>query len=236
MAELARGSRFLLDTGNKVPHSPYGDGWKMLWLGHCHTEPKHDDYRRWVIPRDPTVAPAGFRWNFGAPEMSRWNEGSNPDPQARVVYVQEYGWCISGYAVTRQAAEMIIYKTSMIPFNAAIDGGMGNMCKDGSLDNFTCIATFPRLIGKSTPAGPQDRSSDIGTYEGEIQVDSKSENVMFSARQNLLRLINGETTYKSFFPNPSGDELTLEQITRFGGHAEYMDPPTPPEDGIKERK
>ncbi|KIW14990.1 hypothetical protein PV08_07777 [Exophiala spinifera] len=228
--ELARGSRFLLDTGSATPESPYGDGWSLLWVGHCSSEANKTDPRRWVIPHDPTVPPRGSRWHFAGHNMSRWADGPNPDPQTRVVYVQEFAFCTSGYAVTRRAAQMMLYKLGMVPFSASVDGGMGNLCKDTSLKDFRCIAPFPRLIGKSTPPGPVDRASDIQTQNSNsttIRWKPESENVMFSVRQNLLALLNGETTFKSYFPNPSGDELTMEQITAFRGHPEYMDQPPP---------
>ncbi|KIW12762.1 hypothetical protein PV08_07948 [Exophiala spinifera] len=225
--ELAKGSRFLLETGSQTPRSPYGDGWSLLWIGHCHTDPNMTDPRRWVIPHDPTVPLAGYRSQFGGHNMTRWAEGDNPDPQTRVVYFQDFAFCTSAYAVTRSAAQKMLYKLSMIPFSLTVDGGMGNMCK-GDLHDFRCIAPYPRLIGRSTPPGSMARSSDIqGGNESEDPVlwEALSENVMFSVRQNLQPLLNGESVFKSNFPNPSGDELTLEQITSFKGHIEYLDQP-----------
>ncbi len=64
-----------------------------------------------------------------------------------------------------------------------------------------------------------------------------SENVMFSVRQNIERILAGKTTYKSYFPNSSGDDLTLEQITNFSGHpehVEYVDKKADKKDGKKQ--
>lgn len=225
MTEFARGSRWLLETGDSNPASPYGDGWDILWIGHCHSEPNKTDNRRWVIDHDPTVPPDGSRWNFGQPNMTRWEKGENPDPQTRLVYIQQYGWCTSGYAVTLRGAKRILWRTSMMPFNWSIDGGMGYMCNKESFHDFTCVAPFPRLIGKSTPAGSDARGSDInGVKEHEkILEKPETENVMFSVRQNVKALLNNEKTFKSYFKNPSGDQLTLEEITRARGHPEYDD-------------
>ncbi|KAK5452078.1 hypothetical protein LTS15_007801 [Exophiala xenobiotica] len=226
MTEFAQGSRYLLDQRDRTPFSPYGDGWDILWYGHCYSKPDTKDGRYWVIPHDPTVAPQGSRWYFEGPDMRRWENGTEPDPQPRVVYKQIYGWCTSGYAVTLRAAQRILWYSSMIPYNWSIDGGMGNMCGRGEFHDFTCIAPFPRTIGKATPAGSKNRGSDIGNYEPDkIQREAESENVMFSVRQNIQRLLEGEKTFKSFFPNPSGDELTMEQITNVKGYPDYVEPP-----------
>ncbi|KAK6387240.1 hypothetical protein LTS17_000507 [Exophiala oligosperma] len=231
MAELARGSRWLLETApegtsnNHIPHSPYGDGWDMLWVGHCHSEPVKGDNRRWVIPHDPTVAPEGSRWYFKGPKMDKWEKGPDADPQTRVVYQQGFGWCLSGYAVSLRAAQRILWYASMMPFNWPIDSGMGNLCSQREFHDFQCIAPFPRFVGKSTPAGSNALGSDINTKpkEEKIQEKSESENVMFSVRQNMRRILDGATTFKSYFKNPAGDDLTLEQISAARGHPEYVD-------------
>jgi GR25 family glycosyltransferase involved in LPS biosynthesis len=225
MTEFARGSRWLLETGDNNPASPYGDNWDILWIGHCHSEPNKTDNRRWVIDHDPTVPPKGSRWNFGQPSMTRWEGGENPDSQTRLVYIQQFGYCTSGYAISLRAAKRILWRTSMMPFNLSIDGGMGEMCWKGSFKDFTCVAPFPRLIGRATGPGSNARSSDINwKVDKEVFSDKpQSENVMFSVRQNVKAILNHEMTFKSFFKNPSGDQLTLEQITAARGHPEWVD-------------
>lgn len=228
MTEFARGSRYVLDQRDETPFSPYGDGWDILWYGHCYSKPDKKNGKYWVVPHDPTVTPQGLRWYFHGPNMERWENGTEPDPQPRVVYKQSYGWCTSGYAVTLRAAQRILWYSSLIPYNWSIDGGMGNMCGGGEFRDFTCIAPFPRTIGKSTPAGSKNRGSDIQTEypPDKIQQSSDSENLMFSVRQNIQRILNGKNTYKSFFANPAGDYLTMDQITDVKGYADYI----PPED------
>lgn len=224
LTEFARGSRFLLRSEDKLSNSPYGDGWDILWLGHCASKPNGTDDRRWVIPHDPTTCPRGSRWTFEGPDMTRWEEGSNPDPQTRIIYVQQYAWCIAGYAISLRGAERVLYSESLVPYNSPVDEGMGILCSREMFNDFTCIAPFPRIVGVSKSAGSTNRGSDIGhvpTVE-DIWEESRSENVMFSVRQNILRLLRGEMTFKSYFPNPSGDFLTLEQITGARGHPEWL--------------
>ena len=84
---------------------------------------------------------------------------------------------------------------------------MGDLCGGREFGDFTCIAPFPRLIGKSEPAGSKGKGTD-----------AESKNVMFSVLQNVERILDGQTTFKSYFPNPSGDLLTMDQITDFHGY------------------
>ncbi|KAK5266763.1 hypothetical protein LTR99_007375 [Exophiala xenobiotica] len=205
LAELARGARWLLDNGNSKPVSPYGDGWDILWIGHCSSSPDDKDGRFWVIPHDPTVAPQG---DSKGPDMTRWVNGGDADlTQPRVIFKQQQGRCTSGYAVTRRAAQRILWHSSLTPNNRAIDGGMSDLCRGREFGDFTCIAPFPQLIGKSKPAGSKGEGSP-----------AESKNVMFSVLQNVGRILDGESTFKSCFPNPSGHLLTMEQITDFHGY------------------
>jgi len=74
------------------------------------------------------------------------------------------------------------------------------MCKYKVAD-IKCIAPFPALIGVSKPPGGTDRWSDIGHVDewqkGQEFDKGFSLRVMFSTRQNLDRLINGEKVFKS---------------------------------------
>jgi len=52
LVQFARGSRFITNTSEDAfSHSPYGNDWDMLWIGHCGTWVLPDDNRRFfVIP------------------------------------------------------------------------------------------------------------------------------------------------------------------------------------------
>ena len=215
------------EANGRAKQTPYGNDWDILWIGHCTSLANPTDDRRWVIHNDPTVPPLGTRWNFAQPDMTPWEQGSSPDPQSRIVYVQEYGWCISGYALSLRAAKRLLYVAGLVPFNFSLDGWMGEICRRDHFPDFTCIAPFPRLIGVGRGAGLVSKYSDIqgvdpGAEENVLERD-QTENVMFSVRTNLQRLLNSETVFQSFFPNPSGDALTLEEITRAKGHPEHID-------------
>lgn len=239
MRQFALGSRWLLnDTDSKVPHSPYGDGWDVLWIGHCSMHSHKSDKRRWVIRDDPTVPPPGFRGSMLQPwDLSYWETAPHGNNHTRLVFTAGYGFCTASWAVSLAGAEKILYQLSMRPFSQPVDLGVGDMCKDKAL-NITCIAPFPNIVGVSKPAGGIDRGSDIGaggTNRGDSYVrrDNKknvskirekpiSERVVFSTRLNIGRLLNGSTEFESVYPDFTGPLMSLEEIGSAQGHGEYV--------------
>lgn len=226
MTQLARGSRWLThQPENVTPHSPYGDNWDILWIGHCSTGPDETDNRRWVIPHDPTVVPPDKRWEWEKPDMSPWEDGPDGDNHTRLVYVPDWGSCTAAYAISLSGAKKVLYRQSMLPFNEPVDNGMGSMCREKTF-NFSCISVFPTIVGTSTPAGNKDRVSDIHQGESEEEQydeESHSWRLMFPVRQNIEQLLRGGTTFKSAFPDFTGEQMELSQIGSGVGHAEWLE-------------
>ncbi|KAK6387241.1 hypothetical protein LTS17_000508 [Exophiala oligosperma] len=235
MSQVARGTRWLLNQTDDTPtHSPYGDGWDVIWLGHCGSKPDPKDNRRWVIPRDPTVVPPHKRWSlymFGKPDMSPWQPADN---QTRIVYVPVTGVCSAGWAISMAGAEKILYYQSMIPFDKPVDDGVGAMCRDKVL-GLRCFAPWPQIIGVSKPAGPKSRGSDIDDFgaaaaaakssssiEEVVKEKPRSHGVMFSTRLNIERFIGKEETFETQHPEYTGQFMTLEQIGNAVGHGEIL--------------
>ncbi|KAL6252988.1 hypothetical protein RBB50_000707 [Rhinocladiella similis] len=223
MLQVARGTRWLLNqTDESQTHSPYGDGWDVIWLGHCGASPDPKDKRRWVIPQDPTVLPPRKRWSlfgFNQADMSPWQPADN---QTRILYVPVSGVCSAGWAISLAGAEKILYYQSMIPFGKPVDEGVGAMCKDKAL-GLRCIAPWPQIIGISKPAGPKSRGSDIMDFKPtDVREKPTSHGVMFSTRLNIERLIAREATFETQYPDYTGQFMTLEQIGDAVGHGEIL--------------
>lgn len=188
LVQFARGSRFLLDTLSEfLPFSPYGDGWDLLWIGHCGTTDDAADPRRWVIPDDPTAVPRGFRDEYVQPNMSTWEDGTT-NLSTRIFHVGGGNICTSSYIISLRGAEKVLYHMSMQPYSHPIDVGMGIVCRF-KWSNFTCISPFPTIVGVSKPAGDSVRWSNLGHLPEESTIDEKghSERLSFSTRQNLDR-------------------------------------------------
>jgi hypothetical protein len=225
LVQLALGSRFLLNTPNDTaPISPYGDGWDVLWIGHCGTTADPPDPRRWVIPDDPTTVPFGSRDEFVQPDMSKWQYGPFADFSTRIVHLGGGNICTAGYMISLRGAEKLLYHMSMQPYNQPIDVGMGIMCRLKWSD-FTCISPFPTIVGVYKPAGDSSRWSDLGhTDAGTIDEKGHAEKLSFSTRQNMGRLLTGQNMFESRFPDVYG-EMSLEEIRRGRGHAEWIELP-----------
>jgi hypothetical protein len=236
LLQFARGSRFLLNTpNNTVPFSPYGDGWDILWIGHCATKTDPEDNRRWVISDDPTVVPPHARDEFDKPDMTRWENPPNSDQSTRIVHISSWNNCATGYIISLKGAEKVLYHMSMLPFNEPVDIGMGLMCMFKK-SNFTCISPFPTLIGISKPAGNTSRWSDLDHVPKDEHFEEKghSERLSFSTRQNVDRLLLSEDKFVSQFPDVY-PEMSLAAIGRGVGHPEWIELP-PKEESTAEQQ
>ena len=217
MLEFARGVRYVIGTGpDDTPHSPYGDGWDMLWIGHCAAQESAENKRRWVIPLDPTVLPLHKRTGgITKPNMTSW------DDNTRIVFESNNGCCTASYAMSLRGAEKALYHFSMLPYGGPLDWGFNDACRDKK-SGFRCISPFPQITGTYRPAGNTSKDSDIETGDGSITEKGYTQGLMFSARQNMDRLLTGQTTFMSEYPEWTGEEMTLEDIGSARGHPEEV--------------
>ena len=213
MVEFARGSRFLLNTPlRKQPKSPYGEGWDMLWLGHCGILEQRSDPRRWIITDDATVTPSEFHNdNVDTPTLEPFGK-----EHTRMVFRSANGCCVAAYALSLSGARKTLNMMSLRAWDGPVDWGWNDLCRDG-ITNFICIAPFPQLFGAHRPAGNQSRWSDIETIPGKDHVGkAHSLYLVFPTRLNIEALLTGSTRFHSQY----GPEMALEDIIRFQGHAD----------------
>jgi GR25 family glycosyltransferase involved in LPS biosynthesis len=118
LIQFARGSRYISNTTHaEKAHSPYGDNWDILWIGHCGTWYHEEDNRRmFVIPNDPTVEPPSYRQNVEEPDMEHWQGGPLGDNQTRIVFNSKGGVCTAAYAISQQGARKALYHVSLLSF------------------------------------------------------------------------------------------------------------------------
>ena len=218
MLELARGSRYVLNEQDKDTISPYGDDWDLLWTGHCGAGPAPWTDRRYVIPFDPTVVPPAARIAFGTPDMSRWEDKDGN--HTRIIYPAFAGTCTASYAISLRGARKALYKLSMQPNSYAVNIGLRTLCQDKDF-GFRCVAPYPSIVGWYRPAGNSSQYSDIEAYDGITEV-GQANGLMFSTRVNIDRLLKGETSFKSSFPDVAGDEMDISEITSAVGHYETV--------------
>ena len=186
LEHIALGSQTLLETPKKgAPFSPYGDGWDMIWLGHCSSQPINDDFRRFLMKNDDTVTPPTHRSNWAAvPDMSPY------DNTTRIMYFSKGGTCTYSYALSYHGAQKLLKWLSMDIYGKPIDFGLHDMCSKPAR-NFKCIGVFPQIIGEHKGAGGVGRDSDIGAGGTSSRKKGFSFNVVHSTRLNADALIDG---------------------------------------------
>lgn len=190
LALFAQGSQFVTAISpDHKPHSPYGDDWDLLWLGHCSSQIKPDDERRFVIENDDTVPITKHRVNFAAvPDMVA--EGY--DNNTRIVYEASDGVCLYGYALSFRGARKLLRGQAQRNTFVPIDIGIGDMCRDDP--NFKCVGVFPQLIDSHKGAGRLSRDSDIGSFSPQsVRQKGYTFNIVHSTRLNIDHLLAGET-------------------------------------------
>ena len=200
---LALGSQALLDTPqDKPPLSPYGDGWDMIWFGHCATSTIKGDDRRFIMKNDPNVAPSKHRANYGdVPDMSPYDE------HTRIVFFSAGNTCTYSYALSYHGAAKILKYLSMDIFNMPIDYGLREMCETPDR-GFKCISVFPQIFGEHKPAGANERDSDIaGSDKTSVRTKGYSLNTVHSTRLNVEHLMDGRL---DLVENQYGEDPHLE--------------------------
>jgi hypothetical protein len=186
---FAQGSQFVTDTPTgSNPHSPYGDDWDLIWLGHCGTDIMPEDERRFVITNDDTVAPPPRRFNVATfPDMAA--EGY--DNSTRVVFRAQRALCLYAYALSYRGARKLLRDQSLLTEFKPIDIGIGDWCQNNP--DVKCIAVFPQIIDTHKAAGRLSRDSDIGQYSvEETRQQGFTFNIVHSARLNVDHLLAGE--------------------------------------------
>ena len=230
LVQLARGSQWLLTansststTSLSTSDSPYGQGWDFLWIGHCGGTPAPTDPRRFVIPHDPTVEPSGMRTNVDHSHYTTWENASPPDFQTRLVAPLRDAICTAGYAISLEGAKKVLYHMSMVPYDAPVDWGYSDMCRDQK-SGFICVGSFPQLIGNHRPLGDSSKYSDIETIEGTFH-EAHSNGLVYSTRMNIDRLLQGETVMQSSqkVAEFAGiHEMDIKDIAAAVGHEEEI--------------
>lgn len=188
LLEFAKGVRTISNVPLTQPqNSPYSDDWDILWPGHCGEVLPLDDDRRYVINNDPTVPPK---------EHQPWLKALAEYPeQTRIIHKTGAPICTFAYAVSLRGAQKIMWAMAMQGSNLAYDNALAYFCRDGYL-NIKCVSVQPMMFMHHRPAGPVNKDSDIQNGDGAvIREKGYTENIVWSARLNIEKLITGATDY-----------------------------------------
>ncbi|KAE8153065.1 LPS glycosyltransferase [Aspergillus avenaceus] len=211
MVEFARGTR-LLQGENGTPHSPYGDNWDMLWLGHCGINSRGAP-RFYVMPNDPTVTPRHHQNEFVRPGLAD-QEAFMPH---RLTFLADNAICSWALAVTYDGARKALTALSMLGVDEPVDLGYNFLCTNILNVPYRCYSTFPSLLGTWRQRGSSSRDSDISDGDGEWH-EASSRSVTYSTMLNMLALANNSTKIHAQWEDVRRPVIDLRTFAIPSGH------------------
>ena len=214
--DVARGARHVMpDNTSALPHSPYGDGWDLLWLGHCGElfpetlqenlnllpEAKARMSAKYIIHNDDTVPPYS--------NVSGLVDWSAYPPKTRIVHLGAAPLCTFAYAITQHAARVLLHSMSIDGLSMAIDNAMAQQCRDsvnalgrGQQTEYglRCLSVNPTIVFHHKPKGRISGDSDIQSYgkDGSVREKGFTESIKWSMRLNLKNLLTGQPLEPQF--------------------------------------
>jgi hypothetical protein len=198
-------------------HSPYGDNWDVLWLGHCGARfpSKEQDPalpRRRALINDPTAPSQQHIFvGFGSDEILR----KYPNHTRAISHTAE-NVCTLAYAVSQRAARQILFDVGLRALENPFDIMLRNYCDGlGGRKVRNCYTAQPSYMAHHRAAGKASKSSDIHDWEGQEEADVENTNaytfnVRWSTKMNLQKLVDGEKDFVDQWPD---DREGMNKIT-----------------------
>ena len=183
LVDFARGTRWLQNTAEDArTHSPYGDDWDLLWVGHCHDSLDKEDNRTFVVP-DQTV-PRVDQLKLNNPELLRpW-----PD-HSRVVHRVGGPICTFAYALSYRGAQKVLWSLSVRRLRGLFDNALSWWCTDRE-QNALCLSAHPTHFTSHRAAGGPCKNSD--NQKASAGSDKPwTINTRWATRMNIEELLMG---------------------------------------------
>jgi hypothetical protein len=190
-------------------HSPYGDEWDVLWIGHCgmhfpFENSPHVPKARVIREADKTVAPKKNLWTYNIPFTLK---ETYPAHTRAYHHVQE-GVCSLGYAVSQRGAQKLLFEVGLKDVSEAFDLLLRYYCEGekGRAPGRQCLTTQPGLFQHHRTAGPMNAMSDIGDHGDEWRETPMTDMIRWSVRLNAGALLDGRREFVDQFPDPEPSE------------------------------
>ena len=187
-----------LPSSLQPKHTPYGDRWDLLWLGHCGLNVPGDNIV--IHQNDPTVPEKQYLHSWDMTEPTPL--GIFPH-HTRVVAAQvQEPVCSLGYAITQKGARSILYNLGLRNLDSPFDVSLRYWCQGtGGNELHNCPGIIPQLFDHFRRKGPKSRDSDISEKGGEIRKKPETLNIRWSVRLNMKKLLRGDTNYDEQYPD-----------------------------------
>ena len=175
--------------------APYGDTWDLLWVGHCgyHLPPGRDGMV--IHENDITVPQRHYLHSFEPLEYTPL--GNYPDHTRVTMRGQNEATCSLAYAVTQSSARKIVYELGLQRLDASYDLMLRGWCERAG----RCIGVLPQLFDHHRRAGAGDIDSDISEPSSNYRDKPFTNNIRWSVRMNMKKLLDGETDYEDQYPD-----------------------------------
>jgi hypothetical protein len=226
MLSFARGVRAIQNTTLPV-HSPYGDSWNLLTVGHLgvNNQPTKEQ-RYYVTHDDPTTIGAERRDFWGKPDVSAEKLQGNYTRYVMEVYTMRG---TGAYALSLRGAARLLYDQSILPNAQPIDVAISDVCRHDTWKEPFCLGVYPPIFGLFRSIGPMDKDSDrradIKAAKDEskeapveppvvkMRKEATSKLTVFPASLNIEKLLRGETVFQTF--DPAGDMMSEIDTSTF---------------------
>ena len=157
--------------------SPYGDGWDLLWIGHCGSQAE-----RYYAYHDPSAASSEHSWSMSPPPPEIANRPGTTrlifqlSDSSRITVV-----CTAGYAISNRGAQKLVELYPDADHEA--DLWLGGICVNEP--GMVCISSFPQFIS-AVQSSPSNIDYD---YKEEEKIEAKEKiagapGIQISARAN----------------------------------------------------
>ncbi|CRG83899.1 hypothetical protein PISL3812_01255 [Talaromyces islandicus] len=199
--------------------SPYGDDWDVLWIGHCGTEAPNINLkdkdkaklsktlpRGRVIHYNDDTVPENHYLNVMEQELDPREIFPNHTRTTHHVMGQI---CSLGYAVSQRGARRILYEMGVAKYDGPYDIMLRDICEgvNERPKGAVCLSVEPGLFNHHRPVGPSSYHSDISEHTAAPVEIAFTENIRYSARLSIPKLIVGDPELEDQWP----DEVYLAQ-------------------------
>ncbi len=180
--------------------SPYGDGWDVLWFGHCYAEIDKQKGLLVLQGNDETTPAtryiSSYDPNMDSPMMDF------PE-HTRAVFRHQGNVCSLAYAVSQAGARALLYEVGVQRFTEPFDLMLQHFC-DGTFGierPHSCISVLPQVFDHYRDVGSNSKDSDINKGEESYREKAYTPNIRWSVRLNMDKLLYGDSDYRDQYPD-----------------------------------
>ncbi|KAK5069282.1 hypothetical protein LTR64_008423 [Lithohypha guttulata] len=190
-----------VDTSHVPSSSPFGDGWDVLWLGHCGMELPIDDQNSVILHYDDLSVPqVEYQKSYDIKAESPLR--SLPSHTRAVAYGARQGTCSLAYAVSRTGARRILNDLGLERLDDAFDLSLRDWCEgNNGHQRHTCISVLPQLFDHYRPAGSNIGDSEINPEDDQHTDRAYTRNIRWSVRLNIDKLLSGDKDFDDQYPD-----------------------------------